>query len=91
MAKTNKKYHYYVLVFTNNGPVYVTKVDYSTKSAYWRKDEKPLEMSKECARDLCLGLCCNFNNAIVVEMFYELDTQPYRYDVFEIEFKEKEK
>ena len=91
MAKTNKKHFYYVLVFTNGGPVYVTSVNYSNKTAHWNKDEKPLEMTKSNAQDLSFGLNCNFIQAVVVEQFYELETQPYRYDAFEIEFKEKEK
>lgn len=50
-----------------------------------------MEMTKENARDLCFGLTLNFISACVVELLYELDAQPYRYDVFEFEIKEKEK
>lgn len=39
MAK-GKKYHYYVLVYTSNGPVYVTSVNNMTKVAHWNKEEK---------------------------------------------------
>ena len=86
MAK-GKKYHYYVLVYTNKGPVYVTSVNNTTKVAHWDKEEKPLEMCKEIARDLCFGLSANFTSACVVEMLYELDNQPYRYNEFEFEIK----
>ena len=81
------KYHYYVLVYTNKGPVYVTSVNNISKVAHWDKEEKPLEMCKENARDLCFGLTSNFTSACVVELFYELDTQPYRYNEFEFEIK----
>ena len=86
MAKT--KNHYYVLVFTNGGPVYVTDVDYSTKTAHWDKLEKPLEMTKSSAEDLCFGLCCNFYNAVVVQHKVEIEAQPYRYADYEFEAKE---
>lgn len=89
MAK--KKNYYYVLVFTNNGPVYVTSVDYSNKTARWDKLEKPLEFTKSAAEDLCFGLNCNFHSAVVVNAPYELDCQPYRYADFEFEVKEIEK
>ena len=90
MAK--KKNHYYVLVFTNEGPVYVTDVDYSTKTASWDKLEKPLEMTKTAAEDLCFGLCCNFHNAVVVlQPVVEITNQPYRYTHFEFVAKELSK
>lgn len=89
MAK--KKNHYYVLVFTNGGPVYVTDVDYSNKTARWNKLEQPLEFSKSSAEDLCFGLRCNFTSAVVVCMPTEIDYQPYRYDDYEFEVKEIEK
>ena len=83
-----KKNHYYVLVFTEKGPVYVTSVDYSTKYASWNRLEKPLEFSKYTAEDLCFGLNCNFNQSVVACVPYELDYQPYRYADFEFEVKE---
>ena len=86
MAK--KKNYYYVLVFTNGGPVYVTSVDYSNKTARWDKSEEPLEFSKSEAESLCFGLRCNFTSAVVVVMPTEVDTQPYLYDMFEFEVKE---
>jgi hypothetical protein len=41
MAK--KQNYYYVLVMTNNGPVFVTSVNNLDKTAYWDKNEKPLD------------------------------------------------
>lgn len=89
MAKT--KNHYYVLVFTNGGPVYVTDVDYSNKTARWDKLEKPLEFTKSSAEDLCFGLCCNFTYAVVVQHRVEIEAQPYRYADYEFVAKEIEK
>ena len=89
MAKTN--YHYYVLVFTSEGPIYVTSVDYSTKEACWNKDKAPLELSASSADDLVLGLNCNFFNAVLIRSKFEIETQPYRYNDFDINFIKREK
>ena len=86
-----KKNHYYVLVFTEKGPVYITSVDYSTKYASWDKLEKPLEFSKYTAEDLCFGLNCNFHSAVVVSKPIEIENQPYRYDAYDCTFTEKNK
>lgn len=86
----NKKNHYYILVFTNNGPVYVTSVKYTDRMSYWNKLERPLEMSKSTAEDICLGLNLNGHMSVVVLSKWEIDTQPYRYDAFEFEAKEIE-
>ena len=40
MAKS--KYHYYVLVLSSDGPVYVTSIDNANKYAHWDKDKEPL-------------------------------------------------
>lgn len=88
MAK--KKNYYYVLVFTNNGPVYVTSVDYSNKTARWDKLEKPLEFTKTSAESLVFGLNCNFTSAVVASVPFEMDYQPYRYSEYEFEVKEIE-
>ena len=87
---TKKKNFYYVLVFTESGPKYVTSVSNMDRVAYWNENEKPLEFSKVWAEDLRLGLGCNGFNTVVVTSPYELDSQPYRYDFFEINWKEKE-
>ena len=72
---------YYVLMLTTAGAVFVTSVDYRDKSAYWNKNETPLELSKERARDLTLGLNLNGYTAVTVCNPFKLDTQPYRYDL----------
>ena len=89
MANT-KKYHYYVLVFTNEGPKYVTGIgDHHT--AYWKAEDKPLEMSASWAEDVYVGLCLNFFTAVLIKSRFEIDRHPYRYDEYEIEWKEKNK
>ena len=89
---TKKKYYHYVLVFTNNGPKFVTGLgDHHT--AYWDELKAPKEFSKEWADDIVFGLRCNWYSAVRVTTPIELDTQPYRYDAghFEFVFNEENK
>lgn len=88
MAK--KKNFYYVLVFTNNGPVYVTGVNNANKVSYWHKDKQPIDFSKQYAEDLAWGLRLNGTHAVVVWHAYEIETQPYNYEEYECTFVEKE-
>ena len=88
MANT-KKNHYYVLVFTDHGPVYVTSVNYADRSARWDKDKAPKEFTKSNAEDLVFGLRCNWHSAVVVTLPVEIDTQPYNYQHYECQFVEK--
>ena len=88
MAK--KQNYYYVLVMTNNGPVFVTKVNNANKTAEWNKLEKPKEFTKFWAEDLTLGLNLNFNMAFTVCSKFEIDYQPYYYNKGQFEWKEKE-
>jgi hypothetical protein len=87
MATT--KNHYYILVFTDNGPVYVTSVNYAEKSARWEKDKAPKEFSRSTAEDLVFGLRCNWHNAVVVTLPVEIDCQPYNYKDYDCRFVEK--
>lgn len=87
MANKRKKNYWYVLVMSNGGPKFVTKVNYGNKTAEWNGKDKPLEMNKDRAQDLTLGLYLNFNSAFAVCQPFELDTQPYRYDVGHFEWK----
>ena len=79
---------YYVLVLTNQGPVFVTKIG-EHKTAYWDKSEKPKEFSKSFAEDLTLGLNLNFHVAFMVCSKFELDSQPYRYNMGHFEWVEE--
>lgn len=89
MAK--KTNWYYVMVMSDGGPVFVTSVEYSPKVAHWDKTEKPLALDKYRAEDLTLGLNLNFHTAFMVCSKFELDTQPYRYDAYHIDWVENDK
>jgi hypothetical protein len=89
MATKKTTNHYYVLVFANDGPAYVTSVDYSDRSARWDKDELPMEFSKSGAEDLVFGLCCNFHQAVLVTSKFEIDYQPYNYKYYTCKFEKK--
>lgn len=91
MANTKKKKHYYVLVITESGPKFVTKVNYGDKTAEWNYDETPLELDKFWAEDLVLGLNLNMHTAFLVCQNWELDSQPYRYNEWKIKWEKREK
>ena len=88
MAK--KKNHYYVLVITSEGPKFVTHVNYSDKTAEWDWEKAPLEMGKQYAEDLVLGLNLNLHQAYTVSYPAKIDCQPYNYDMYRIEWKKRE-
>ena len=69
------KYLYYVLVVTNEGGKFVTKVDNATKTAYWDSKEKPLAFTKTQADDLALCLTLNFYPAFTLKSYHELKSQ----------------
>lgn len=80
MAKAKKKTeYYYVLVFTEEGPVYVTSVERNW--AHWSKNETPMHFSKETAEQLAIGLSWNENSAVVVCSIVELPKHPYYYEL----------
>lgn len=88
MAK--KKYYYYVLVFSENGAMYVTSIDSTNKYAHWDATKAPLELGASYAEDLVFGLNCNFINAVVVKSKMEIETQPFNYADFECKFVRRE-
>ena len=69
------KYLYYVLVVTDDGGKFVTKVDNATKTAYWDSKGKPLAFSKSYADDLALCLTLNFYPAFTLKSYHELKAQ----------------
>lgn len=83
-----KKNWYYVLVMSDEGPVFVTSVDNKDKIAHWDKTEKPTVFEKFWAEDLTMGLTFNGHLAFTVCSKYELDSQPYNYQDWHIEWKE---
>ena len=89
MANTKKNF-WYVLVMSDGGPVFVTSVNYANKTAEWDKSEKPLELDVNRAQDLAMGLCLNFHMAYAVCQSFELDSQPYNYQHWNIKWEEKE-
>ena len=69
------KYLYYVVVKTEDGAKFVTKVDNATKTAYWDSNEKPISFKKSYAEDLALCLTLNFHLAFVLKSYHELKRQ----------------
>ena len=80
---------HYVLVITDNGPIFVTGVG-EHKTAYWNKDEKPKDFSSRYADDMAFGLTLNGYLAYHVVNHFELDQQPYNYEEYTIDFVKKE-
>lgn len=87
---TKPKYHYYVLVFTSTGPVYVTDIP-DRHYAKWDRNEKPIDFSKTMAEDITMGLNLNGYSADMVVCPHEITGQPYRYEAGSFEWKEKGK
>jgi hypothetical protein len=85
----NSKNYYYVLMFTDEGPVYVTSANNATQYARWDKNEVPKAFPKYYAEDLVYGLRCNYYCAVLVVTKAKLDTQPYRYESYDCKFIEK--
>lgn len=86
----NKKNYWYVVVMTDNGPVFVTGVNNMERTAYWNKDQKPLELGKEYAQSLATGLMLNFHFALPVCNTFELTEQCYNYKYGHFEWLKNE-
>lgn len=87
----SKKNYWYVIVMTNHGAVFVTETNNWERTAKFEKDKKPMEMTKENAQYLAMGLTINGNPAFAVCNSWEVDYQPYNYEFGEFEWKQKEK
>ena len=90
---SKKKDYWYVLVLSNEGPVFVTGTG-EHHTAFWNKDEKPMEMDESYAKNMALGLLVNFHQGFAVCSPVELNNQPYFYDKGEWKwewFKKEEK
>lgn len=81
----NQKNYYYVLVFTDNGPVYLTSANNSSRYACWDRTEAPKALSKSYAEDVVFGLRCNGYRAVLVTTKYE-ECQPYNYADWNLTF-----
>ena len=69
------EYYYCVGVLCENNEVrFVDSVDYFSKSATWSSGAKALEIDKQSAIQLQMGLMCNGHIALVIEVpdFVEL-------------------
>lgn len=86
---SKKKIHYYVLVFTSTGPVYVTELP-ERHYAKWDKEKQPIDFSKNMAEEIAFGLKLNGYSAEMVVTPIELTSQPYRYSHGKFEWKIKE-
>lgn len=84
-----KKYHYYVLVCTNYGAVFVTNV-LPKNTAEWDKEKAPMEFTKSYAEDIYIGLSANGFLAYLVTSKWEITNQPYLYKRGEFKWVEKE-
>lgn len=74
-----KKNYYYVLVMTEEGPVFVTGFG-EHHTCYWNAEKAPKTMMREYAGEVAMGLRLNGTSAYLVTMPYEVDTQPYFYE-----------
>lgn len=90
MAKKKTNW-YYILVLTNDGPIFVTSLDNTSRFAHWDKSESPMEMKKSTADDIALGLASNGYMALSVHTKFELTNQPYLYSKGHFEWKWDEK
>lgn len=86
MTKRKKNY-YYVLVFTHQGPKYVTRIDHQKNMCFW-DGFKPLEFGNlESARINAMDLSVNGNHAVPVSIGWSIDNQPFCYDAGQFEWK----
>lgn len=88
---SKKVNYYYVLVFVESGPAYVTEVDHAKKIVQFDKLKEPLKFNMTSAEDVAFGLGCNGYNVVTVKMPFKLCGQPYNYEHFDCKFIEKEK
>ena len=78
MGKNNKEEHWYILVLTDEGPKFLTKL-LGHKDAEWDMLQPPLELSEIMAKEIAFGLMVNFYMAYPVCAPIELSSQPYFY------------
>lgn len=85
----NKKNYWYVLVLTDEGPVFVTGFG-EHHTAFWNAEKMPESMSATHAEEVSFGLRVNGTQAYAVKMPYELEFQPYRYNMGKFKWVWKE-
>lgn len=87
---TKSKNFYYILVMTDSGPKFVTKLEHQGKMAYWDINEPPLSLSKYMAEEVAFGLSANFHQAYAIHSEWEIKYHPYNYKDFDIKWERKE-
>ncbi|MBO4620349.1 MAG: hypothetical protein J5654_09600 [Victivallales bacterium] len=75
---SKKKIYCYVLVFTPDGPKFVTSSDYSTRTCKWDGDV-PQEHTESDAQWTAMGLTFNGFYSVPVASKVEIKHQPYNY------------
>ncbi len=82
-----KSNYWYVLVITDDGPVFVTDILKAKQAAEHDKCKPPMELDKVTAQDLAIGLSMNFTPAYAICNPFPIDAQPFRYDLGHLEWK----
>lgn len=86
MANKKSKVFYYIMVFLESGPRYVTDIDYLSRSCHWEIGEKPVSFdSFDRAKDIMIGLCWNGHRSVVVALPFEEESNPYNYTEYHFE------
>ena len=65
--KKQKKEFWYVLVLSDEGPVFVTG-EGEHHTALWDKNEKPMEMDENYAKKMSFGLLINFHQGFAIKV-----------------------
>ena len=84
-----KKNHYYVLVCTNHGPVFVTGIQ-SRSYAEWDKLKAPMECPKWQAEEIAYGLNLNGYTAVMAVYPFEMTHQLFYYENGQFEWRQNE-
>ena len=84
MSKSEE--YYYILVFTDKGPKFVTESDICMLECRW-DGVTPKQFEREDAAYMALILTRNGNYAVAIYSLYEIDTQPFDYEKGYFEWK----
>ena len=74
-----KRYYYIAVNVGENGCLFLTERDNTTKTAYWNKNKKPLVLSKSVAEDTSWALNANGFDTFVVERVISPITTQFLY------------
>lgn len=79
MSNPRKK-HYYVLVLTDEGPVFMTQINRDNKTVEYKQNQPPLEVTKIVAEDIAMGLRANLICAFAVTSTVSMLKQLFKYE-----------